>query len=355
MSEENSSDNFKAEENQPSDNGFAALGLHNSLLRALNEADFIQPTQVQRESIPAILAGDDIMVSARTGSGKTGAFLLPMLHKFLVEEQPNTGTRGLILLPTRELALQTEKAFKRFAAFTRIRAGLVIGGEPFKYQISTIRKNPEVIIATPGRLVEHVEKGHMDFKDLEFLVLDEADRMLDMGFAEAMDTIAKTCAESRQTLLYSATLKHKGVSVVGENMHAPVRLELDKHSEGHANIVQQNVLADDDQHKDKLIAALIEQEQATKVMVFCKTRQQVQKVSNLLRAKKLVAGYIHGEVVQSERKQVLNRFRDGKLTVLVATDVAARGLDIHGVDLVINYTMAQSGDEHVHRVGRTGR
>lgn len=332
-----------------------SLGLHPQLLKALDKVGFVQATDVQARTIPEVLQGKDVMVAAKTGSGKTAAFILPMLHQLLTHPKPKANTLGLILLPTRELALQTQKNFEKFASFTRISAGLIIGGEAFKYQVATLRRNPEVIIATPGRLVEHIEKGNIDLMDLEMMVLDEADRMLDMGFSEAMQTIAAVCNKERQSLLFSATLKHKGFRVIDKILIDPVRLNIDELTQGHSHIVQQMVLADNDKHKENLVAALISEEQAKRVFVFCNTRLQCQKVSNVLRSKKIVSEYIHGEVAQSDRKQVLNRFRDGKIQVLVATDVAARGLDIKDIDLVINFTLAHSGDDHVHRIGRTGR
>jgi superfamily II DNA/RNA helicase len=331
------------------------LPLHKQLFKALDTLGFSEATEVQSRAIPAVLEGRDVMVSAKTGSGKTAAFLLPMLDRMLRIDTPRGGTRGLILLPTRELALQTVKTFEKLAKFTPIKCGIIIGGEAFKYQISSLRKNPEVIIATPGRLVEHLEKGSIDFHDLEFLVLDEADRMLDMGFTEDMNTIAKSCRQERQSLLFSATLKHRNFGRIASILDNPVSIEVDSFKEGHSQITQQMILADDDLHKQKLILALVEEEQAEKVFVFCKTRAQCTAVGQHLAKTELKVGYLHGDISQSDRKQVLNRFRDGKLQVLVATDVAARGLDVTDVDLVINYAVAHSGDDHVHRVGRTGR
>ena len=235
---------------------------------------------------------------------------------------------------------------------------MIIGGEAFKHQVATLRKNPEVIIATPGRLVDHIEKGTQDFSDLEVLVLDEADRMLDMGFAIDMHTIADSCSKERQNLLFSATLKHKELGRIRSTFNDPVSIEVGSHRAVHSHISQHIVLADDLKHKQALVEAIIKEEQALdarKVFVFCNTRAQCQQLSNLMRAKKLKARYLHGEIPQSERKQILNGFRQGGVDVLVATDLAARGLDIDDVDLVINYTIAQSGDDHVHRVGRTGR
>ncbi len=329
------------------------LNLRSPLLKALENINFIKATEIQAEVIPEVSAGKDVIASAKTGSGKTAAFILPMLNHFL--SHTNAETRGLILLPTRELALQTQKVFEKLAAFTPIKSALIIGGEAFKHQIASIRKNPEVIIATPGRLVEHIEKGNVDFRGLEFYVLDEADRMLDMGFAEDMHTISAACNANKQTLLFSATLKHSGFKRLQSQLNDPVRIITSKTRSGHSDITQQYVLADDDRHKEAIATALIQEESAQRVFIFCKTRAQAQKLSNILRSKKLRADYIHGEVSQNDRKQVLNRFRAGTLHVLVATDLAARGLDIENIDLVINFTMAQSGDDHVHRVGRTGR
>jgi ATP-dependent RNA helicase SrmB len=331
------------------------LPLHKQLFKAIDKLGFTEATPVQMRTIPAVLAGKDLLVSAKTGSGKTAAFLLPMLDRFLATEAPRTGTRALILLPTRELALQTLKALQSLAGFTPIKGGLIIGGEAFKHQVATLRKNPEVLIATPGRLVEHIERGTPDFKDLEVLVLDEADRMLDMGFAIEMDTIARACNDRRQTLLFSATLKHRGMDNITRLLNEPESIVVDSHRQAHSELAQEMVLADDIKHKEKLVAALIAEEKAHRVIVFCNTRAQCQQLGNVLKYLKLRADFIHGEISQSERKQVMNRFRNGQLEILVATDVAARGLDIEGVELVINFDLAQSGDDHVHRVGRTGR
>jgi len=331
------------------------LPLHKQLLKALEKLSFNEATTVQEKAIPHALSGKDLMVSAQTGSGKTAAFLLPILERMLAQEAPKSGTRVLILLPTRELALQTKKHFEQLAAFTYIKCGVIIGGEAFKHQVATLRKNPEVLIATPGRLVEHIERSTTDFRDLEILVLDEADRMLDMGFAIDMHTIGESCNEHRQNLLFSATLKHKELGRIKATFKDPEFIEVDSHRQQHRQITQQLILADDKKHKEALVSALLEEEQAGKVFIFCKTRQQCEQLSNVLRYKKFKASCIHGEIPQNERKQIMNQFRQGGITVLVATDLAARGLDINDVDLVINFSIAQSGDDHAHRVGRTGR
>lgn len=334
---------------------FSKSKLHERLKKSAEKLGFQTLTPVQEAVIPVVASGKDIVVSSRTGSGKTGAFIFPMLEQFLENPKVSGGTRALVLVPTRELALQIKKNFEQIASFTQIKCGLVIGGEPFKYQVASIRRNPEVIIATPGRLVEHIEKNTVDFKELEFLVLDEADLMLDMGFAEELMAISDACREERQNLLFSATFNHKAFSRVRARLKNPHHIKLDEAFAENTDISHRCILADDDKHKERLVAELVKQEEPDRGFVFCRTRLQAQKVSNLLRAGKIRAEYIHGEISQSDRKQVLNRFRDGKIQVLVATDLAARGLDVEGVDLVINFTVAASGDDYVHRVGRTGR
>ena len=351
---------------------FAQLSLHKQLIKALDRLGFSDATDVQQKAIPPALAGKDLLVSAETGSGKTAAFLLPLLDKMLNHDAPNSSTRALILLPTRELALQTLQACEQLMAFTPIKAGIIVGGEAFKHQVAMLRKNPEIIIATPGRLVEHIERATTDFTDIEFLVLDEADRMLDMGFSEDLSTIAKGCNKERQNLLFSATLK-QGVKHIADTLLDDAEsIVVHNPRTVNAAIKQTMHLADDSKHKDALTLALLQQlftaeqeentqEQSirhgdkTKAMVFCNTRHQCNQLASWLDYKKLKCGVLHSEIAQSERKQILNRFRQGHLQVLVTTDVAARGLDIQGISLIVHYDVPRSGDDYVHRSGRTAR
>ncbi|PID42635.1 MAG: RNA helicase [Proteobacteria bacterium] len=331
------------------------LALDERLLKALAEQGFDTATEVQARVIPQALAGKDLLVSAKTGSGKTAAFVLSMLQCFLNQPRSVQFIRALIVAPTRELASQIKRAFDQMAAFTEFHCALVIGGEDFKRQLTAVRRIPQVLIATPGRLLEYIEDDYVDFSQLDVLVVDEADRMLDMGFVDAMQTIAGECNPDRQTWLFSATLKNRDVSRIADLLRDPARIRVDTRFHGHSQLRQQRVLADDDKHKVALIAALVEEEAANRVFVFCNTRAQVQQVCSKLNYKKLRAAYIHGEVSQSSRKKVMEKFRQGVFQVLVATDLAARGLDINDVDMVINHTVAPSGDDHVHRAGRTGR
>ncbi len=335
---------------------FAELGIHDRLMKALDKQGFDTPTPVQLQAIPAALEGKDLLVNAETGSGKTAAFLLPLLHRMLSQSAPNSATRVLILLPTRELARQVLKHCNDMMSFTHISAIVITGGADFKYQKALLRKNPEIVIGTPGRLEEHLTRKSIDLNDLEVLVLDEADRMLDMGFNEDVLKIAAACKADRQTLLYSATLNHNGVSKVAkEVLREPVRLSINRAQDGHANITQQIVLADDAKHKQTLVTRILEQDNPEKALVFCNTRDEVSRVGGVLKYNGVRAAILHGEMEQDDRNRVMDLLRRGHIQVLIATDVAARGLDVKGIDLVINFDMARSGDDHVHRIGRTGR
>lgn len=331
------------------------LPLNPLLLGATDKLGFTEATEVQQQAIPPALEGKDLVVSAPTGSGKTAAFVLPLLHRLLARPSPYKTSQALILLPTRELAMQTQTHLQQLAAQTPIKAGLIIGGESFKDQLTALGKNPEVIIATPGRLVEHIESGSLDLGSIEILVLDEADRMLQMGFADDLKLISNHCRPKRQNLLFSATIDFRSLGPVCDGFNDPVMIEVASQKEDHTNIVQQMVLADDPKHKEKLTVALIEEEQPEKVFVFCSNRIECEQVSSFLRYKKLKVSYIHGELNQSLRSKVMKEFRQGSIQVLVATDLAARGLDIAGVDLVINFSVARTGDDYAHRIGRTGR
>jgi len=335
---------------------FSEFDLDKRLLKAVDKLGFQKPTPVQTATIPQAMDHKDLLVSSETGSGKTAAFLLPTLHQMLVKAAPETGSRMLILLPTRELARQVMKHFKQLAEFTHLKFALICGGETFKFQRAMFRKNPEVIIATPGRLLEHIEHGTPDFEELEFLVLDEADRMLDMGLSEDVLKIVSCCNVDRQTLLFSATLNHRGLSKMMAGMlREPETIRLNTVRDQHQNIRQQIVVADDSLHKGRLTAWLLTNETFDKALIFTNTRIQADKLGSYLRSKELRVGVLHGEMEQDDRNRIMQLLRQGIINVLVATDVAARGLDIKGVDLVINFDMARSGKEHVHRIGRTGR
>ena len=335
---------------------FSDLALHERLQKALNELGFEKATPVQEKTLPKVQEGKDLMVSAETGSGKTAAFLLPMLNHMLDNPAPNSGTRALIMVPTRELAQQILAECEKLTRYTFIKSGMIIGGESFRHQINTLRKNPEILIATPGRLIEHMENSNHDFSDLEYLVLDEADRMLDMGFGGDVLKIADECTEDRQTMLFSATLESRGIKdMINHVMNEPQSLILSTARDKHANIHQQIMLADDLKHKEKLLIWLLKNETYEKAIIFCNTIVQAQEFYGKIKVKGLKVGVLHGNMDQRERKHAMRLLADGNFNILVATDVAARGLDIKGVQLVVNLDLARNGDDYVHRIGRTGR
>lgn len=339
-------------ENMP----FATSINHPQLLKALESLALVQATPVQEKAIPEIVSNKNLLVSAKTGSGKTIAFLLPALQKILTAPPLNpVSTRVLILSPTRELARQIVKTTQQLCRFTSVKVAMVTGGDELKYQKALLRKNPEIVVATPGRLVEHIRHKSTDFSGLEMLILDEADRMLDMGLSEDVLAIAQTCYAQRQTLLFSATLEQRGLRHLIKQIMQEQPAEEIAIEEPDNRIQQQIILADDDKHKEKVLLALLARSTYDKAIVFTNTKVKAAQLDGLLRYNKYSISALHGDMTQDQRKRSLDIFRQGHTRILVATDVAARGLDVEGVDLVINVDMAQSGDDYTHRIGRTGR
>ena len=335
---------------------FADLNLHERLIKALGELEITTPTPVQTAAIPAALEGRDLRVVARTGSGKTAAFLLPMLHQLLQYSRPRTDTRALILLPTRELAQQTLKQVEALGRYTFIKAELLTGGEDFKVQAAKMRKNPEILIGTPGRLIEHLDAGNLLLQDLEMLVLGESDRMLDMGFNDDVLRLAAECRAERQTLLFSATTGGNAMeNMISSVLRDPKSLVLDSVRDLNESVSQQIITADDVKHKERLVQWLLANETYEKAVVFTNTREQADRLGGVLVASNLKVFVLHGEKDQKDRKLAMDRLKAGAVKVLVATDVAARGIHVDNLDLVINFDMPRSGDEYVHRIGRTGR
>lgn len=335
---------------------FSELLLDKRLMKSIDMLDYKQPTDVQIEVIPKIIAGKDLLVSASTGTGKTAAYLLPTLQRMLENKSQKEGTRTLILAPTRELAQQIVKNCQSLARFTHIKVGLITGGADFKYQKSMLRRDPEFIVGTPGRLLEHINKKTTFFENLESLIIDEADRMLDMGFNEDVLRICEKCENASQNLMFSATLNNRAVNeFAAKVMDSPIKISIGNKRGQSESITQQIVLADNDLHKEKLVAWLVENETYTKALIFTKTRKQASRVCGILRGQKQRVNVLHGEIKQDERNETMGMFRSGRISLLVATDVAARGLDITDVDLVINFSLPHDGDDYVHRIGRTGR
>jgi len=334
---------------------FADFSLHKLLLKAVNQLGFSSPTAVQQQVIPLAMDGVDIKVNAETGSGKTVAYLLPTLHQLLCRSNPEAGTRALIVLPTRELALQVFSTCENLVKHTNLQVALVTGGDDVASQAEALRQNPPILIATPGRLLQHIEKGRTDFFQLDVLVIDEADRMLDLGFSNEVLQIVESCNNERQTLLLSATLN--GIyGPAAEILRDPEKVLLNKaKGESQENIVQQIVLADNTFHKHALTSALLEVVQYEKAIVFTNSKTKADRLGSFLMHKHLRVGILHGNLHPEHRLRVMELLRHGKINILIASDLAARGLDVDGVDLVINFEMPKRGDIYVHRIGRTGR
>ncbi len=335
---------------------FTQFLLPEALMRGLERAGFETPTPVQAQVIPLALDGLDLLVCAATGSGKTAAFLLPIMQRLLDVRGSQGSTRALILVPTRELARQVYIHGARLGSYTRLTAAVVTGGERYDRQIAALRKNPDILVATPGRLLEHIERGEADLSGLEILVLDEADRMLDMGFGPDVLTIVGHCNPDRQSLLFSATLHHRGLKEITDRfLKDPRPIGVDPIREQHPDIVHQRILSDDLAQKEQQILWLLRNEPFEKALVFVNTRERAGTLGNFLIGHGVRTGVLHGELDQRERNRIMGLFHAGRIGVLVATDLAARGLDIPGVQLVVNFEPPRRGDDYLHRTGRTGR
>ncbi|MFP4075556.1 MAG: DEAD/DEAH box helicase [Halochromatium sp.] len=335
---------------------FDAFDLDEPLQRAIANAGWQQPTPVQQRVIPAVLEGRDLLASAATGSGKTGAFLLPILQRLIETPAPDGAIRALVLVPTRELARQIQAEFLSLGSRTRLTVAVIIGGEDRGRQVAALRKNPDLVIATPGRLLEHLQTGEADLGDLGFLVLDEADRMLDLGFAADVLSIIGASNPARQSLLFSATLKHGGLRPLTDRLlRNPQVIEIDAIRSAHPDIAHQIVLSDELPHKQAQLLWLLQHEDYEKALVFTNTRARADAIGAFLIGEQVRAAVLHGELDQRERKRVMGLLERGQVSVLVASDVAARGLDLTGVERVINLDVPRSGEDYLHRTGRTGR
>ena len=340
------------------DSAFAPLGLSAELLRAITEAGYDQPTPVQARAIPAVIDGQDLMVCSQTGSGKTAAFLLPAIER--MQRNPRQGAargpRLLVLSPTRELATQITKAAEQFVrSFKRMRVVSILGGMPYRVQNAMLAKPYEILVATPGRLIDQLERGRIDLSGVEMLVLDEADRMLDMGFIEPVEAIAAATPATRQTLLFSATLEGRVAGLARNLLRDPQRIEISTPQTRHDNIAQHIIRADDMAHKNKLMRHILLQPEVTQAVVFMATKRDCDRIAQELGDDGFSVAAMHGDMEQRSRNWTLNQLRQGRVQVLVATDVAARGIDVPGLSHVINYDLPRAAEDYVHRIGRTGR
>ena len=329
---------------------FESFGLAANVLKGIQEAGYQIPTPIQQKAIPILLQGRDIIGCAQTGTGKTAAFVLPLLHRI----KPERRLRALILVPTRELALQVGESLRTYGTHTGIRSTTVYGGVKIEPQIKALRQGVDIIVATPGRLLDHMERGNLDFSALTALVLDEADRMLDMGFIPDIRRILRKLPRDRHTMFFSATMPPEIRSLTREMLRDPATVEANPPSSA-ADGLTHRVFPVPAHLKGKLLLSLLEKEHIDSALIFVRTRRGVEKLARLLQGKGHRVGRLHSDRTQDQREKALNEFRRGKTPILVATNIAARGLDIDNISHVFSYEVPEHPDDYVHRAGRTAR
>ncbi len=328
---------------------FETFGFHTSLLRDIDRIGWTSPTPIQAEAIPPSMLGHDLIASAQTGTGKTGAFVLPIVHKL----QGGKGMRALVLAPTRELASQIQETFEELGKGSGIVSVPVYGGVGIEPQVEAVRKGPDVLVATPGRLIDLLMRRVVKLTNLKVLVLDEADRMLDMGFMPQIRRILQACPKDRQTLLFSATIPTGLERLIYGELKNPVHVNIGLRTNP-AERADQRVMVCDNFEKQPVLMRLLEEEQGT-VLVFTRTRIRAERLGRTLKAMNYKVARLHSMRTQAQREQALEGFKSGKYRILVATDIAARGIDVANIAHVINYDIPQTPDDYVHRVGRTAR
>lgn len=333
---------------------FTALGLNDRLVQGILATGYSTPTEIQARAIPLAVQGKDIIGSAQTGTGKTAAFTLPILNRLAEKTEKNNHIKALILTPTRELAQQIEDAVKQYGRFLSLRALSVYGGTNMYNQLKQLSRGVDILIATPGRLIDHLERRSVNLSHVEVLVLDEADRMFDMGFIDDMRLIIKQTPETRQTLLFSATMSKEVRSLVKSIQKSPELIEVG-HQRTPATTVTQHFYSVNDDKKLSLLLHILQTKELDSVLVFSKTKIGAEKVSNNLHKNGIKAVSIHSDRTQAQRQRALAGFKQGQYKVMVATDVAARGIDVEGISHVINYDIPTYAEDYIHRIGRTGR
>ncbi len=332
------------------DTPFTALGLSDALAYGVQEMGYTAPTPIQAQAIPVVLRGGDVIGSAQTGTGKTAAFALPIIQRL----GAHGSLRCLILEPTRELALQVEEAFQKYAKFTDLRVTIVYGGVGYGKQVDDLRRGVDILAATPGRLLDHLEQGNCSLDKIDILVLDEVDRMLDMGFLPDVRRIVQKCPKTRQTLFFTATLPPEIEQLAGWALKDPVKVEIGR-QRSPAETVAHAFYPVVATQKFELLQLLLEQTEFKSIIIFTRTRMGADRIAHRLKATGHSVGVLHSDRSQRERIEALDGFKSGRFEVLVATDIAARGLDIAGVSHVINYDVPENAEDYVHRIGRTGR
>jgi superfamily II DNA/RNA helicase len=335
---------------------FNELNLIDPILSAITEAGYTIPTPIQEQAIPEVLAGHDVIASAQTGTGKTAAFVLPALHKLAVPSAIRSkGPRVLVLTPTRELAQQINEAVRKYGKNMRVKTVCILGGMPYPLQNKLLSQPVDILVATPGRLIDHLDRGRIDFSRLEILVLDEADRMLDMGFIDDVERIAAATPATRQTLLFSATMEGEIAKLAQRLLKSPKRIAVAGQQARHEQIEQRLHYVDDMSHKNRLLDHLLRDTELKQAIVFTATKRDADSIAEDLHSQGHTVAALHGDMNQGARNRTLTKLRSGGLRVLVATDVAARGIDVSGITHVINYDLPKFAEDYVHRIGRTGR
>jgi superfamily II DNA/RNA helicase len=333
---------------------FDQLSLDPKIHKAIEQCGYKEPTPIQAQSIPSILDQKDVIACAQTGSGKTASFVLPALQR-LCEQGPSKKSRILILTPTRELANQITKAVTTYGKLMKVTTAVLVGGMPYHHQIKDLARGADIVVATPGRLLDHLEQRRVDLSGIEMLVLDEADRMLDMGFIDDVQYIAKLTPSDRQTLLFSATIDKELANVVRHLMKHPVRIDLSNEKISTPKIRQELYKVSSAQQKTKLLKHFLLEGSIYKAIIFSATKIHADKLAQQLRDDGFAAGALHGDLRQNVRNRTLEQLRNGKIQYLVATDVAARGIDVRDITHVFNYDLPRFSEDYVHRIGRTGR
>src|SRR4051812_19945981 len=340
-----------------SDGAFLALGLDRALVAAVAALGYEEPTDIQREAIPPLIAGRDVLGQAATGTGKTAAFALPLLHRIGRFDGDDPAVRGLILVPTRELAMQVAEAVHKYGRQLGVRVLPIYGGQAMQQQLRALKRGVDVVVATPGRALDHIRRRTLALDAVQMVVLDEADEMLDMGFAEDLEAILDALPAERQTALFSATMAPPIRAIASRHLKQPVLVTIARESvaPGETPRVREVAFVVQRRHKVAALARVLDMEAPTSAIVFCRTRTEVDELTETLGGRGYRAEALHGGLSQEQRDRVMRRFRDGSSELLVATDVAARGLDIEHVSHVVNFDVPSSPDAYVHRIGRTGR
>lgn len=331
---------------------FRKLGISNSIERALADMGFDQPTDIQKEAIPLLMQGSDLMAQAKTGTGKTAAFGIPLIERLDARQR---GTQGLVLTPTRELCQQVCAELRKIGKYSGVSIVGIYGGQDMNIQTRELHRGVHIIVGTPGRMLDHIRRQSMDLRNVKMVVIDEADRMLDMGFIHDVETILDTTPKHRQTMLFSATMQPEIKHLAAQHMHTPEFVKVSEDETDVVTHIKQEFIVVDPWERVNALLAYLKKETPSLAMIFCRTRHGADRLGMILDDRGLNSACLHGDMPQAKRDRVMRGFREGKIHMLVATDIAARGIDVDDVSHIVNYNMPDGHTTYAHRVGRTGR